>query len=231
MDEKFASDNKTFFDYLGHLEQTQPELRDLLDHFPAYVGQVNLARFLSLADAYREVAGISGDIADFGSFRGGSFFTFAKLVRVFEPFSNTKVHGFDWFQGQKPGPNDNSVNSGLYVSSKEHLEDLIQWQGMKGLMELHDFDLSTELDSFLRNRPWLRFKLAFVDIGIEKVLESVLIRAWERIIPGGTLILDHFNHEASPTESALLQKVVGNSTIKQISYSRTPTAFVTKPAV
>lgn len=53
-----------------------------------------------------------------------------------------------------------------------------------------------------------------MDIGMERVLASVLEPIWDRLIPGGILILDHFNHKSSPTESDLLISAVGWATIE-----------------
>lgn len=229
MTRKFDSENEIFFGYLDQLVQAKPDLKDVLANFPAYVGHVNLARFLSLSDSYRKIAQLAGDIGDFGTYKGGSFFALAKLVKLFEPYSNTRVHGFDWFRGQIPGPNDNEVNSGKYKSSKDELERLINSQGLAGLMELHDLDLVTESEDFFTTRPWLRFKLAFVDIGIEAVLASLLPKVWSRLVPGGVLIVDHFSDSASPTESNLLMATIGSAKVEQVVFSRSPTGFVYKP--
>ena len=132
-------------------------------------------------------------------------------------------------QGQTPGPKDHDSNLGKYQSSKDALERLVNMQGLTGLMKLHDLDLSSEFDRFLSEKRWLRFKLAFVDIGMERVLASVLEPIWDRLIPGGILILDHFNHKSSPTESDLLISTVGSAKIEQFQYSRSPTAFIQKP--
>ena len=64
---------------------------------------------------------------------------------------------------------------------------------------------------------------------MERVLASVLEPIWDRLIPGGILILDHFNHESSPTESDLLISTVGSAKIEQFQYSRSPTAVIQKP--
>ena len=229
MTTKFDSENEVFFRYLDKLVEATPDLKEVLANFPAYVGHVNLARFLSLSDSYRRIAGLAGDIGDFGTYKGGSFFTLAKLVRLFEPYSNTTVHGFDWFKGQIPGPNDDKGNLGLYKSSKSELERLINDQGLAGLMELHDLDLVSEMEGFFTGRPWLRFKLAFVDIGIESVLSSVLPGVWDRLVPGGVLILDHFSESSSPRESDVLMATIGAAKVEQAVFSRSPTAFVYKP--
>lgn len=229
VDEKYKVDNDTFWSYLSWLEGMEVETQDLLSNFPAYVGSVNLARFLTIYDAYREVGNLSGHIADIGTFKGASFFTLGKLVKIFEPYSNTKVIGFDWFEGQKPGPNDNHSNAGKYESSKERLLSLIERQGLSGLMELVDMDLTEEYSNYIADSPHLRFKLAFIDIGMEAVLTETVSETWNRLVPGGILLVDHFNHETSPTESRIVQEAVGESRIEQAAFSRSPTGIIRKP--
>lgn len=229
MEDKHQDEDKVYFDYLDWLEEQDGiSARDLLFHFPVFVGSVNLARFLSLVRAFEATQQISGHVADFGTYKGGSFFTLAKLVKIFEPHSNTQVHGFDWFKGQLPGPNDHPANLGKYVSEKALLESLIEKQGLSGVMKLHDIDLVNQFRPFLDENPWLFFRLAFIDCGIEDVLNSTVNQVWERMLPGGMLILDHFNHEVSPTESAIALAATTGRIVQQFSFSRSPTAFIVK---
>jgi hypothetical protein len=229
LDEKHNDADVKYFEYLAWLEnQESISERDLLYHFPAFVGSVNLARFLSLFKAFEATQHISGHIGDFGTYKGGSFFTFAKLVRIFEPHSNTEVLGFDWFKGQTPGPKDHSINQGKYVSEKHVLEALIEKQNLSGIMKLHDMNLVKDFSNFLTENPWLHFRLAFIDCGIEDVLNAKIKPVWDRILPGGILILDHFNHEVSPTESVIALAATSGRVVEQFSFSRSPTAFIVK---
>lgn len=229
MEQKFERDNEVFFDYMNWLERIDVDTRTVTSQFPAYVGSVNLARFISIYEAYKEVLSLSGDIADLGTYQGGSFFTFGKLVKIFEPYSNTKVFGFDWFKGMAPGNNDLQEHAGKYFTSKERLLELISRQGFEGLMELFDLDLTQDYSKFLSERPFLRFKLAFIDIGVEEVLSKTVSQTWDRMVPGGILLLDHFNHETSPTESAVVESATGGVRVEQAFFSRSPTGFVRKP--
>lgn len=229
MEEKHQNIDDEYFRYLEWFEkQSSFSERDLIFHFPAFVGSVNLARFISLFKAFEATQHISGHIGDFGTYKGGSFFTFAKLVRIFEPHSNTQVHGFDWFKGQTPGAHDHPINSGKYVSEKRLLEDLIDKQSLSGLMKLHDMDLVNEFERFLSENPWLYFRLAFIDCGIEDVLNATIKSVWERMLPGGILLLDHFNHEVSPTETALALAAASGREVEHFPFSRSPTAFIVK---
>ena len=35
-------------------------------------------------------------------------------VKIFEKYSQTRVYGFDWFQGMKPGENDDMAHKNKY---------------------------------------------------------------------------------------------------------------------
>ena len=227
---KFARDDEVYFDYLDQLDGLWDGPTDLLHDFPVYVGAVNLARFLSFADVYREVLDVAGDIADVGTYRGASMLTFAKLIATFEPLSATQVHGFDWFRGMTPGEGDDPGQAGKYVADQARLERLIELQGLGGICELHDLDLTTQLDAFMTERPWLRFKLVFLDCGIREVLESSLEHLWPRLVPGGALILDHFGGSASPSEADVVSSFTGGASVRRIPYTRSPSAYLIKPA-
>lgn len=105
---------------------------------------MNIARFLSLYKSYDEVKDLSGHIADLGSFKGAFLLRFAKFLQIFEPHSQTKVFGFDWFKGMKTGLGDKRQHEGKYASSKENLLWLIENQDLSGLIELNDVDLSKD---------------------------------------------------------------------------------------
>lgn len=227
---KFARDDEVYFDYLDQLDGLWDGPTDLLHDFPVYVGAVNLARFLSFADVYRQVLDVAGDIADVGTYRGASMLTFAKLIATFEPWSATQVHGFDWFQGMAPGRGDDPAQSGKYVADRARLDRLIELQGLGGICELHDLDLTRDLAGFVDERPWLRFKLIFLDCGIRDVLASSLEHLWPRLVPGGALILDHYGGGASPSEAELVSSFSDGACVRRLPYTRSPSGYLLKPA-
>ena len=171
---------------------------------------------------------MSGHIADIGTWKGGSFFSFIKFVRLFEKNSQTLVYGFDWFKGMKPGINDDLSNVGKYATSYKGLKNLLKIQDLDKIGNVQKMDLTKKFEPFIKNNKWLRFKLAFIDCGTEKVLEITLPHIWSRLVQGGILILDHYNNPASPTESGILEKYIGHNKIHQLSYVRQPTAYVVK---
>lgn len=226
---KYSRDDEPYFEYLANLDGLWDGPTDLIFDFPVYVGAVNLARFLTFADLYRGVLDVAGDVADVGTYRGASMLSFAKLIATFEPHSATRVHGFDWFRGMSPGEHDDPNQDGKYVADPARLQRLIELQGLDGVCELHDLDLTTELGDFVADRPWLQFKLIFLDCGLEGVLASSMEHLWPRLVPGGALVLDHFDSDAAPAEAGIVRSSTGGAIVRRLPYTRSPTAYVIKP--
>ena len=47
LDKKFYDDNKIYFDYIKEIKNSKISREDLVHHFPVFVGEVNLLRYLS----------------------------------------------------------------------------------------------------------------------------------------------------------------------------------------
>jgi len=228
---RFASDDEIYFRYIAELERDESlhdGIVDTIFNFPAYVGSVNLARFLALHEMYIKTLKISGHVADIGTYKGASFLFLAKLIQLYERPAQTEVHGFDWFKGMEPGPDDAQLHDGKYVASAERLERLIQLQGLDGIAQLHNLDLTKSLPEFFSERPWLRYKFVFLDCGVREVMEQSMEYFWPRLCSGGILALDHFNHSNSPSESNIVQAHTGDLPVYSIPHSRSPSAYIIK---
>ncbi len=223
---KYDVDDDIYFDYIAQLGELHDDPKEIIFNFPAYVGAVNLARFLALNEIYQRTVHLAGHIADIGSYKGASFLYFAKLIKLFEPYSPTEVHGFEWFKGQAPSVSDDMAQAGKYKADKTRLEKLISLQGLGAIAKLHDLDLTTELGAFCKHNPHIRYKLIFLDCGIKTVMESVLDHFYSRLTVGGILALDHYNDPVSPSESGLVG--IYGCEMEQIPYTRSPTAFFIK---
>ncbi len=203
---------------------------DFIHQFPVFVGSVNLARYLSLYDLYKQCYTLSGHIADIGTWKGSSFLFMAKIVRLFEPNSLTQVHGFDWFKGMSPSEENNDCmkNKGEYTSDYDLLIKLIALQKMNDTAIVHKLDLCKDLGAFFHENNHMRFKMIFVDCGVKEVLENSLTQFWPRLCNGGVLIMDHYNTEDSPFESQIIENAVGKNLIQHFPYNRSPTAYIVK---
>lgn len=92
---KFASRREPYHKALAAIQEMGFTFYDLIHHNPAFVGHMNLARFLAFYETYKQTLGLAGHIAEVGVWKASSLLYFAKLTQIFEPESITLVHGFD----------------------------------------------------------------------------------------------------------------------------------------
>ena len=225
---KFDEDDKLYFDYINELEKMEPSIRDLIYNFPLFVGPVNLSRYLFFYELYIKALLLNGHIAEVGTYKGASLLFWAKLLEIFERYDTTQVFAFDWFKGMVPGANDNPINDGLYKANYEDLIKMIKLQHLERFAIVEKMDIVTELHDFISKRPYLRFKLILIDCAIEEVLEESLKNLYPRLVNGGILIIDHYNMEASPTESSIIDKYIGNNKVFQMPFNRHSSGYVIK---
>ena len=151
----------------------------------------------------------------------------SKLVKILENNSGTKVYGFDWFKGHVQGKNDKKEHQGKYKSSYVELKKNLKMLKLNNT-EIIKIDLVKNLRSFFNKNKWLRFKYVFIDCGTEKVLENAVPLFWTRLLKNGVMILDHYNNPTSPSESNIIDSVIGKNSIEKFHFSDHPSAFIIK---
>jgi hypothetical protein len=201
---------------------------DLIHHFPAFAGHQTIIRFLSLYELYKMTNGVAGHIAEMGVYKASGTLLFAKLLQIFEPNSLTQVHGFDWFKGNVPTPEEPNVHIGSYNEPLERVERLVDSQGLSHVIKLHDLDLTKDLPNFLSSVPHLRFKLVFADAGIYDVVREIILNIWPRISKGGILILDQYNFDLAPGETRAVNELLPDAEIRTFPWGWMPTAYIVK---
>lgn len=224
---RFGKTDEHFHASVQQLTELPFSRADLIHQFPLFTGHVNLARYLSLYEAYKLVADKVGHLADVGSWLGSSFLFTAKLVRLFEPYASSRVHAFDWFEGMDPVQGDKDQN---YRGSYDSLRRLIEIQDLSDVAAVHKLDLRSELAAFGRLPEYaeLRFKYVFMDCGLKEVLASAIPFFWERLLPGGVMLFDHFSTHIQH-ESTLAQAALPPGTVfRTFPFTRQPTAYVIK---
>jgi hypothetical protein len=226
---RFADRREAYWEGIKQILEMGVAPSDLIHHAPAFAGHINLARYLALYEAYKMTLPYAGHIAEAGIWKGTCTVFFAKLARMFEPDSNTLVHGFDWFQGVRAeGDETKLVQEGLYAASFEWVSKLVSVQGLDDVVRLHDLDLAQDLPRFFVNHPHLQFKLVFLDCGLYKVVRACLEHFWPRLTPGGVLVLDNFNHETGPGETTAVREILPGKPIRSFGFAFQPTAYVVK---
>jgi hypothetical protein len=226
---RFAHRREVYWKGIDEILQMGVAPSDLIHHAPAFAGHINLGRYLALYEAYKMALPFAGHIAEAGIWKGTCTIFFAKLARMFEPDSNALVHGFDWFQGTRmEGDEAKLVQEGMYAASFEWVSRLVSVQGLDDVVRLHNVDLARDLPDFFARHPHLQFKLVFLDCGVYKVVRACLEHFWPRLTPGGVLILDNFNHETSPGETAAVRELLPGKPLRSFGFPGQPTAYLVK---
>lgn len=219
-------------DYLNGLREILAldfDKGDYIHHFPAFVGHMTIARFLSLYEAYKMTLGVAGHIAEVGVFKGAGSLFFAKLAYIFEPQSLTLVHGFDWFKGAETTEEEKYVVDGECQEDYKKVMQLIKAQRLDNIVHIHNLDVTKDMERFFQENAHLLFKLIFLDCGIYDVVSSSLKHFWPRLTSGGTMIFDHFSHEFAPGETRAIQEFLPDAKIKTFPFGWMPVAYVIKP--
>lgn len=220
--------DKNYFKFLIELEKQKLSPTEVIFQIGLYIGQTNLSRYLNFYELYKKTINLRGNCCEIGTWKGSSFLFIAKLIKIFEPHSKTKIYGFDWFKGQSPQNNDNLKTKGMYKSDYKDLKNNIKKLDLEDVAILVKLDITKQLEKFIKKKPWLEFKYAFLDCGSSDVLHSSMKIIWPRISKGGILVLDHYGSESTPAEKEIVKKYIGNNKVLQLSFSSHPAAYIHK---
>lgn len=202
---------------------------DYYRHFPCFVGAKDLGRFLSLAECYKKTLGIAGHMAEVGVFRGAVSMFLAKLVLLYEPHTITQMHGFDWFREPTPEELLAIPEGHDYYEPYQRISELVGVQGLQRYVFLHRLNVVTELEGFFQKNSHLQFKLVFLDAGEYDIVASCMREFWPRLLNGGVMIFDQFNHEVAPGETRAVKDLLPpDAVIRTFPHGCMPTAYVIK---
>jgi len=120
------------------------------------------------------------------------------------------------------------IEQGGYKQDYNDIVELNKKQGFDNLAFIHKIDVVEELEGFLKENLSLQFKLFFLDAGTYKVVKTALPLIWERITPGGIVILDQYNHELSPGETLAARELLPDAQVKVIPNIWMPSGYIVK---
>jgi hypothetical protein len=210
------------------------ETSDFYNFFPCFMGARTLARYMALYEMYKATLGLAGHIAEVGVFRGSVSLLFAKLMLLHEPHTTTQVHGFDWWR--EPSNGDERDTSDVergpaydYLEPYDRIKELIEVQGLQRWAVMHRMNVVSDLEPFFAEHSHLQFKLVLVDAGHYDIVARSIREFWPRLLPGGIMMFDQFNHEVAPGESRAVRELLPeDAVIRSLPHGWMPTAYVIK---
>lgn len=212
-----------------------------------YVRRMHLAKTLALYEAFKMVADLPGSIVELGVYKGESLLLFGKLLEIFNPNDRScAVIGFDNFAGfaplhDKDGGADPSVGrvAGGW-SPAAHRDELLglinafdhdRMVGQKPRIRLVEGDIRETAPKFAADNPGLRIRLLNLDCDMYEPTLAGLRAFYDRLVPGGIVLLDEFAFEAFPGESRAVEEFFGGQmpAIRKFPMHSNPGGYFVKP--
>jgi Macrocin-O-methyltransferase (TylF) len=244
-----SSGEESYFRKLKRLIEKYPhDVRHYLDLFPVYTSRRTFIRQVAHYELFKKTVDLPGHYLDFGVYFGKSFFTWHKFLEVLTPTAtHKKVIGFDTFEGfQNLAPEDGQSDSTIQkkpggLSSASFLDeffDLLSLHNQDAVLPVGrgiiiQGDVCKTFPEWLEQNPEARFCLCNLDLDIYEPTAVVLEGCWDRIVPGGVLILDEYATSKWPGETKAWDDFAANRglniSLKRFPYANAPGAYVIRP--
>lgn len=237
-----------YYSKLRALTEKYPhDVRHFLDLFPVYASRRSFIRQLAHYELFKKTIDLPGHYLDFGVFFGKSYFSWHKFLEVMTPTAtHKKVVGFDTFAGfpslaPEDGQGDvriQKVPGGL--SAGGFFEEFME------LLKLHNEDavipaergkivrgdVCEALPLWLEENPEARFCLVNLDVDIYEPTTVILEHCWDRVVPGGVVILDEYATSQWPGETKAWDDFVARRglqcSLNRFPWANAPGAYVIK---
>lgn len=183
---------------------------------------------------YNLTSHLPGDIVEVGVYKGSGITTWLKFLKLFSPHTNKKVIGFDFFSPNDTFDYTKNIDCGTELNdvinrvkldelSLENVKNNIINSGINpSQLFLVKGNVNETSKKFVDENPGFRISILYLDLDLAEPTYYSLINFWDRIVPGGYIIFDEYEHhkfnEAVGVDRFLKEK--------NIEYSIQTTNFV-----
>lgn len=194
-----------------------------------------ISKFISHYELFKKALNLSGDIVEFGVFKGASLSRFALLRELFMVPASKKIIGFDvfgefpetQFQADQAQRSQFVSSAGSFGISDIELMSSLSARGLDKNIELVKGDITKTLPKWIKANQHVRFSLVNLDTDLYEPAVCILEHIWPKVVKGGVLILDDYGVFAGET-TAVDEFFAHNSVIIQkMPHGKSP-SFVIK---
>jgi len=192
-----------------------------------------IGKFISHLELYKMISELPGDVAEFGVYKATSLIRFISFRDLFENSSSRRIIGFDAFgefpkdlsmESDKEFVEDFEHNGG-YGVGKEELTKLLKAKGTNNF-DLVKGDICKTSMEYLKNRPELKLSMIHIDVDVYEPTKVILETFWDRLVPGGILVLDDYGTVEGETRAVDEFFKNKNIEIKKLNYYHTPSYII-----
>ena len=165
-----------------------------------------LGNMLAHYEVYKKIVNIGGSVIELGVFKGGSLMQWATFRELLENERSRRIIGFDIFG---PFPEAKAVKEDIeFIKkwneetadflSKDEIEESLKLKGF-GNVELVKGNVCETLSDYLEKHPEMRISLLHIDTDVYEPCKVALETCWEKVVPGGIILLDDYMTVAGET--------------------------------
>jgi len=185
------------------------KVRDYENAFYWFSPYNRIAKQIAHWELYKKINDLPGDVLEFGVYKGASLIRWATFREITENTYTRRIIGFDAF-GEFPISPDASSEDHQFVEefSAEGgdgltIDETVRIVNHKGFdnIKLIKGDVLKTLPGFLRENPHTRISLLHLDMDIYEPTLYVLENLWDRIVPGGVIVIDDYNDVEGATRA------------------------------
>lgn len=196
-----------------------------------------IAKLLAHHELYRSITGLPGDVFELGVYKGASLIRFATFRSLFENDQSRKLVGFDAF-GSFPREGlaldsdlsfiESFEEAGGDGLTREEVGGLLAGKGFTNVA-LEAGNVFETVPSYLARHPATRIALLHLDMDVQEPTAFALDTLWDRIVPGGLVVVDDYNAVAGATDAIDGFIAERGLRLEKLSQYYVP-AFIRKPA-
>jgi hypothetical protein len=164
-----------------------------------------LAKFLAHYEAMKMVKDVPGNIIECGVFKGTSLARFAAIRNLIGNDFSSKIIGFDVFNDEFPTTEFEEDNeqrehwletAGGSSIDINQLTTIFNHHGVDNF-ELIPGDICETVPYYVKNNPGIKISLLNIDCDFVEPTFCVLEHFFERVMPGGIILLDNYAGEGT----------------------------------
>jgi hypothetical protein len=186
----------------------------------------SITDYLVRIELFNRIKAVSGHIVECGVNRGNSFMLFSHLSAIHEPYAiNRKIVGFDSFGGFRSissehdpaGISEDDFNAARTFETLQEsigLYDLNRPIAHMARCDVIKGDAVDTIPRYVKDHPEMTIALLYLDFDLYKPTLVGLQHLLPLVCKGGLVVLDEFNYDKFPGETAALKEMLDINSIR-----------------
>lgn len=193
-------------------------------------------KLLAHYDLYKSVINLPGDVFELGVYKAASLVRLATFRNLLENDYSRKIVGFDTF-GKFPITNltlkvdldfiEDFEKAGGEGLALEEVKNIFKEKSFQNVL-LQEGNVFETLPKYLEKYPATRIAFLHLDMDVKEPTTYALTLLYDRVVPGGLIVLDDYNAVAGETDAVDEFLIKHNLKIEKTTHYYVP-SFIRKP--